>query len=196
MQGADIECCLDTAATQPAAIPVLVWFLARVVRQVKAVQEGFAMQCAAEDLEVLGYAIRRSDLSSPAYKSWHLRLASYLCGTLLFGSHAAYEIRLQGTRWGSGVHLEQFRRAIGHFLAEWRGASNVRSMVGSWLSCLLHQIDSNLLVRRRTICPVLQLTTFHGAGDRLRGVRVPIACSIVAPYHVLPVQILRFCRFP
>lgn len=136
----DRESSSDTAATNAAMVPVLVWFLARVVRQVKMIEEGFAMQCAAKDLEMLGYAIRRSDLSSPACKTWQLRVAGYLCGPLLFGSCSAYETRMQGTRWGGGVHIEEFRRVIGYFLAEWRGASNVRSMVGPQLSLVLSRL--------------------------------------------------------
>lgn len=153
-------------------IPVLIWFLARVIREVKAIQEGFAMQCAAADLELLGHAVKRSDLSSPGDETWQLRVARYVFGTLLLGSNTAYATRLQATRWGAGVHIEEFRHVLKQFLAEWTGESNVRSIIGSQLNyacyvrktrtCWYDSAQHPKTFTDRVSCPGNLL---HGVGD-------------------------------
>lgn len=120
-------------------IPVLIWFLGRIIREVKAIQEGEAMSVGyyshTEIEGQQGYAIKRltsSLLQNPGKSgeeeghvsgTWQLALAEILFAVLLLATHKSYRKRLAKTRIAWSVDLEEFRHLIEEMLAEWTGAS-------------------------------------------------------------------------
>lgn len=111
----------DAYHSNPAAAPLLIWFLARVIREVKSAQEALAMQCSVRSEGMLGFAIKRPELSLELHRTWQLRVVGYLMRIILFGSHDVYRTRLESTRFGMTVYLGEFRKAIRGFLDEWAG---------------------------------------------------------------------------
>ena len=127
----------DTCLTNKAMVPVFIWFLGRIIREVKAMQEGIAMAVGYHsNTEIngqLGYAIKRLS-SAPLRKStkgagkgdttsniWRLTLAESLFTFLLLATHRPYRKRLTRTRVAWSVNLEEFRNAMEEMLAEWTG---------------------------------------------------------------------------
>ncbi|KAJ3531425.1 hypothetical protein NM688_g7576 [Phlebia brevispora] len=112
---------LDTYDTNPSMGPILIWFLARVIREVKRMQEGTAMQCSIRERDkgMLGYAVKRPEISFDKYRTWQLRGSGYLLGFLLFGIHNTYRMRLENARFGRSVYIGEFRATVRRFLDEW-----------------------------------------------------------------------------
>lgn len=120
--------------------PVFIWFLARIIREVKRMQEGVAMGVGVHrhtEIDAgLGYAFRRTlldaarlstdkDLPLESVKQrtsdWQLNVAQWLFVALLLGTHRSYQARLQTTRIAESVDLEEFRGFLGKILDEWTG---------------------------------------------------------------------------
>jgi hypothetical protein len=128
--------------------PIFIWFLSRIVREVKRVQEGVAMGLGCyQHIEIngrLGYAIQRippatnpklsgtkADTPRPpeideAGSTWQLTVAQWLFLGLLLGTHRSYRTRLQKTRVARSVDLEEFRTVIAKLLDEWTGTLNIQ----------------------------------------------------------------------
>lgn len=127
----------------PSVAPVLIWFLARIIREVKQVQEGVAMGMSCYTHTQIdgraGFAIRRlppvrpvksvkrdtplAPEIEPAPSTWHLTTAEALFTVVLLGTQRAYRKRLEKTRVAASVNLEDFRDVIQGFLAQWTGMS-------------------------------------------------------------------------
>ncbi|KIP06152.1 hypothetical protein PHLGIDRAFT_469066 [Phlebiopsis gigantea 11061_1 CR5-6] len=126
---------LDTWETNQTMTPVLIWYLARIIREVKAMQEGIAMAVGYHSQTEIqghsGYAIKQ--LSSTIQQSiretgkastsisgtWQLSTAEVLFSVLLLSTHRSYRERLAKTRVAWSVNLEEFRHVIEKMLAEW-----------------------------------------------------------------------------
>ena len=123
-------------------MPVLLWFLASVIREVKTIQGAIAMQYDLPSGR-LGYAVPRPETYNANNISLGEKMvllpAYWLLTCLVFSTNGSYCERLQKTRVASSVYLEEFRQVLQKFLAEWA--------------------DSNLLVSevRRTL-PLINAT--------------------------------------
>ena len=129
---------IDTAETNQTMVPVLIWYLARIIREVKAMQEGVAMAVGYHSqTEIQGYsgyaikqlssAIQKSiretgKASTGASSTWQLTVAEGLLSVLLLSTHLSYRNRLAKTRVAWSVNLEEFRHVVEKMLAEWTGA--------------------------------------------------------------------------
>ena len=144
----------DAIETNPRMVYVVLWFLARVIRDVKGKQEGFAMTCSHHSDGITGYGMKGFERPSDMQRGWQLLLAEWVIGCLLFGSHHPYRVRLQNTRWGQSVDLEEFRSMLGVFLELWSSEHTCQCSC-TLLGLISLFIDSNLLVR----VPGLSCTT-------------------------------------